>query len=134
MQGELSCGCECEAGGLPAFCATLPACSTLHLSGSLKFKPELGWLSHTLLPMDSPGLLLQVSSFHKQYGAHPTMSKYLAHLEEFSPISYFPKSLPSSLEQPQGFQSHLPAEDPTMLRPFPPPPAGYKDTMLLFGE
>lgn len=43
--------------------------------------------------------------------------------------------VPSSLEQPLGFRSHLQAEIPPLakLRPFPLLPAGYTDTMLLLG-
>lgn len=105
--GELPCGCGREAGVLPALCTTLPGCSPSHLPDSLKFKPELGWAGRaTPYCPRTPGLVFSQALWNSPHHVQTPCP-----FGGILPILYFPKSLPSNLEQPQGFQSHLQAED-----------------------
>lgn len=108
-EGEVCCGCECKAVDLPTLCTTLPACPALRLH-SLKFKPVLGWPSHTL-PPTNPSVLLTLGLLTNNIELIPPGPNTLPIWRNLHLV--LPRPLPSSLEQPPGFQSYVQAEDPT---------------------
>lgn len=120
-EGEICCGCECEAVGLPTLCTTLPACPALHLDS--KFKPVLGWPSHTL-PPTNPSVLLTSGLLTNNMELIPPGPNTLP-IWRNSPHLVLSGPLPSSLEQPPGFQSYVQAEDPTssQAQTFPSSPS-----------